>query len=94
VLVLPSHNEPFVGLHRRLDDLIENHESALTRLAKWIEEPRPVVECFSPLFKRTIGPDVLGMATGEAIAHLNCLIQRGQARTCVSDSGVTLYASG
>jgi glyoxylase-like metal-dependent hydrolase (beta-lactamase superfamily II) len=93
VLVLPSHNEPFVGLHRRLDDLIDNHESALTRLAKWIKEPKHVVDCFSPLFKRTIGPDVLGMATGEAIAHLNCLIIRGQARVSVGDDGIALYSS-
>jgi glyoxylase-like metal-dependent hydrolase (beta-lactamase superfamily II) len=93
VLVLPAHNEPFVGARRRLDDLIDNHESALTRLAAWIHEPKAVVECFSPLFKRTIGPDVLGMATGEAIAHLNCLIGRGLASTSVRDDGVVLYRS-
>jgi glyoxylase-like metal-dependent hydrolase (beta-lactamase superfamily II) len=91
VLVLPAHNEPFVGAHRRLDDLIDNHESALTRLAAWIEQPKAVIECFSPLFKRTIGPDVLGMATGEAIAHLNCLIGRGLAKTSRRDDGVVLY---
>jgi glyoxylase-like metal-dependent hydrolase (beta-lactamase superfamily II) len=91
VLVLPSHNEPFVGLHRRLDDLIENHESALSRLASWIEEPKRVVDCFSPLFKRTIGPDVLGMATGEAIAHLNCLIARGEAKMTIDPDGIAHY---
>jgi glyoxylase-like metal-dependent hydrolase (beta-lactamase superfamily II) len=91
VLVLPSHNEPFFGLHRRLGDLIDNHESALTRLAAWIEEPKRVVDCFSPLFKRTIGPDVLGMATGEAIAHLNCLIARGQATSSLDDQGIRFY---
>jgi glyoxylase-like metal-dependent hydrolase (beta-lactamase superfamily II) len=91
VLVLPAHNEPFVGVHRRLDDLIENHENALSRLADWITVPKRVVECFSPLFKRTIGPDVLGMATGEAVAHLNCLIARGLAVTSVGDDGVVLY---
>jgi glyoxylase-like metal-dependent hydrolase (beta-lactamase superfamily II) len=91
VLVLPAHNEPFVGVRRRLDDLIDNHENALNRLADWIAEPKRVVDCFSPLFKRTIGPDVLGMATGGAIAHLNCLIARGQAATTVGDDGVVLY---
>jgi glyoxylase-like metal-dependent hydrolase (beta-lactamase superfamily II) len=91
VLVLPAHNEPFVGLHNRLDDLISNHENALTRLANWIEEPKRVVDCFSPLFKRTIGPDALGMATGEAIAHLNCLIARGQAKIISRETGASLY---
>jgi hypothetical protein len=88
---LPAHNEPFTGAHRRLDDLIDNHESALTRLATWIEQPKAVVECFSPLFKRTIGPDVLGMATGEAIAHLNCLIGRGLATATPRADGVLMY---
>ncbi len=91
VLVLPSHNEPFVGLHRRLDDLIDNHESALSRLAIWIDTPKSAVDCFSALFKRTISPDVLGMATGEAIAHLNCLIERGQAKAFAGQDGLTLY---
>jgi glyoxylase-like metal-dependent hydrolase (beta-lactamase superfamily II) len=91
VLVLPAHNEPFTGLHRRLDDLIDNHESALTRLHQWISQPRRAVDCFSPLFKRTIGPEVLGMATGEAIAHLNCLLGRGLARSHLDGAGVRWY---
>ena len=32
VLVLPSHNEPFRGLHARLDALIEGHEERLARV--------------------------------------------------------------
>ena len=91
VLVLPSHNEPFIGLYRRLNDLIDNHESALTRLAAWIAEPKCAVDCFSPLFKRTIGSDLLGMATGEAITHLNCLIGRGQAVSYMNEHGVLMY---
>jgi glyoxylase-like metal-dependent hydrolase (beta-lactamase superfamily II) len=93
VLVLPSHNEPFVGVHRRLNDLIDNHESALARLKAWISEPKRAVDCFSPLFKRTIGQDVLGMATGEAIAHLNCLIGRGLATVSPNQDGVMMYRS-
>jgi glyoxylase-like metal-dependent hydrolase (beta-lactamase superfamily II) len=91
VLVLPAHNEPFTGLHRRLDDLIDNHENALSRLQAWIKEPKRAIDCFSPLFKRTIGPEVLGMATGEAIAHLNCLVGRGLAMSEMNDSGVRFY---
>ena len=91
VLVLPAHNEPFYGLHKRLDDLIDNHETALARLAAWLATPRRVIECFSPLFKRPIGGEVLGMATGEAIAHLNCLIARGQAEVEQGPDGTLLY---
>ena len=43
------------------------------------------------LFKRAIGPDLLGMATGEALAHLNCLIHRGQAVRESDARGVHWY---
>ena len=77
VLVLPSHNEPFRGLHERLDHLISGHERNLTRLLEYCAEPKRAVVVFSVLFKRKITNDVLLMATGESIAHLNCLIHRG-----------------
>ena len=89
LLVLPAHNEPLTGLHHRLTSLIDNHETALARLADHIAEaPRRVVDCFSPLFKRPIGGEVLGMATGEALAHLNCLIGRGLAMREADASGI------
>jgi glyoxylase-like metal-dependent hydrolase (beta-lactamase superfamily II) len=91
VLVLPAHNEPFFGLHKRLDDLIDNHETALRRLADWLVTPRRAVECFSPLFKRPISGEILGMATGEALAHLNCLIMRGHATRQTDAEGINHY---
>ncbi len=94
VLVLPSHNEPFLGLHERLSTLMEGHERSLARLRKRIEEePRRAVDLFGALFARKIGNDVLGMATGETIAHMNCLIGRGLARAVKNDEGVTRYES-
>ena len=92
VLVLPAHNEPFHGLHKRLGDLIDNHESALARLEALLAEPSRVVDTFSAMFKRPIGPEVLGMATGEALAHLNCLIGRGAAVRTTGADGVHRYA--
>jgi glyoxylase-like metal-dependent hydrolase (beta-lactamase superfamily II) len=81
VLVLPSHNEPFHGLHERLNNLIEGHEKALNRvMSRLRQEPRRAVDLFGALFARKIGPDLIGMATGEAVAHMNCLIGRGQAK--------------
>lgn len=89
VLVLPAHNEPFTGLHKRLDDLIDNHETALDRLeARLRAAPARVADCFSVLFKRPIGPDLLNMATGEAVAHLNCLASRGRAVRTTGADGV------
>ncbi len=88
VLVLPAHNEPFHGLHLRIDHLIRGHERGLTRLAQRLAEPRRTVDVFGALFARQIGPDLLGMATGEAQAHLNCLWKRGHAEATLDESGV------
>ena len=94
LLVLPAHNEPFHGLHPRLQNLIDGHERALARVRKRLAaEPRRVVDLFGALFARSIGPDLIGMATGETIAHLNCLIARGEARRTIGANGVALYAT-
>jgi glyoxylase-like metal-dependent hydrolase (beta-lactamase superfamily II) len=90
VLVLPSHNEPFHGLHERLNNLIEGHEKALARVLSRLKEPKRAIDLFGALFARKIGPDLIGMATGEALAHLNCLIARGSARRVERD-GIAYY---
>jgi hypothetical protein len=93
-LVLPAHNEPFIGLHERLQNLIDGHEKALARVHHRLKQsPRRAVDLFGALFARKIGPDLLGMATGEAIAHVNCLIGRGLARRVTDEDGVARYES-
>jgi glyoxylase-like metal-dependent hydrolase (beta-lactamase superfamily II) len=87
-LVLPSHGEPFTGLHDRLDALTRGHEKALTRLHRMLATPRRVVDTFGSLFARPIGDDLIGMASGEAGAHLNCLLGRGLAVVEPDDAGV------
>ncbi len=91
VLVLPAHNDPFLGLHRRLDHLIAGHERSLQRLAGLLKTPRRVIDVFGVLFRRTISADLLGMATGEALAHLNCLIARGLVARERDGEGVDWY---
>jgi hypothetical protein len=51
----------------------------LARLHTHISVPRTAGDCFAPLFKRTIGPQVYGLAIVEAVAHLNHLHQTGRA---------------
>ena len=91
VLVLPAHNDPFHGLHARLDHLINGHERSLGRLEKMLAEPRRAIDVFGALFARKIGPELLGMATGESLAHINCLIRRGLAVREVDNDGVAWY---
>jgi hypothetical protein len=74
--------------------LIDGHEKALARvLHRLRQEPRRAIDLFGALFARKIGPDLIGMATGEAIAHANCLIGRGLARRVTDSDGVIRYAA-
>jgi len=91
VLVLPAHNDPFHGLHARIDHLIGGHERGLARLRTLIAEPKRSVDVFHALFRRKIDSYLLGMATGESLAHLNCLIGRGQAVRERDENGVDWY---
>lgn len=85
-LVLPAHNEPFRGLHDRLDALFNSHAQKLAGLAEFCDEPRTVVEVFPALFKRRITGMEFFMALGESIAHTHYLEAKGVlARE--SDSG-------
>jgi glyoxylase-like metal-dependent hydrolase (beta-lactamase superfamily II) len=92
-LVLPAHNEPFTGAHKRLQHLIDGHETALTRLRRRLEKgPATVLDTVVAVFGRSIAGEELNMATGEALAHLNYLKHRGELALSSSETGVTLYA--
>lgn len=88
VLVLPSHGRPFRGLHARLDALAEGHRIALDRLERSLAEPKRAVDVFGGLFARRIEGGLLGMATGESLAHLNRLVREGRARRETGADGV------
>ncbi len=91
LLVLPSHGEPFTGLHARLDALDHGHRDRLDALhAHLALEPRRAVDCFSILFGRQIDDSIIGLATGEAMAHLRRLEVEGRAQRDVRD-GVHWY---
>lgn len=85
LLVLPSHGEPFTGLHARLDALAFGHRDRLDALHAKLEEPRRAVDCFGVLFARQIDDNMLGLATGEALAHLRRLEVEGRAVREVRD---------
>ncbi len=93
VLVLPAHNEPFYGLHARLQSLIDGHEKSLARLLDVCAEPRRAIDgkVFSVLFKRRIGREVFFMASGESLAHLMCLVHRGDLSMNFDENGVCYF---
>ena len=91
LLVLPSHGDPFTGLHARLDALDAGHRDRLDALHVQLAQPRRAVDCFSTLFGRKIDDGSYGLATGEAMAHLRHLEVTGRA-TRVSENGVSWFA--
>jgi glyoxylase-like metal-dependent hydrolase (beta-lactamase superfamily II) len=90
-LILPAHNEPFRGAPLRLQELINGHEEGMTKLLALCAEPKRAVDVFPALFRTKITAGNFGMATGESLAHLNCLRARGAITRTTDDGGVDWY---
>ena len=92
-LALPGHKLPFTGLPTRLEQLIDNHHGALTRLRRHLAEaPRTAAECFLPIFGRRIEDEVFGLALSESIGHLNHMHRIGEATRSTDARGAWRFA--
>jgi len=95
VLVLPSHNLCFRGLHARIDYLLNSQDRTLERLQTALQQPKRAVDVFCTLFGREIGEadaSTLRMATGESIACLNYLLHSGSVKKELRSDGVAWYS--
>jgi len=92
-LVLPGHKLPFTGLPFRLQQMAENHHEALARLRAHLRSPQTAAGCFPALYKRPIGEGEYGLALVEAVAHLNCLLRRGQVCRSLAPEGAWQWQS-
>lgn len=90
-LVLGGHKLPFTGLPMRMRQLIDNHHGALARLLDFLDTPKSAAECFTPLFKRKIGPAEYGLALVESVAHVSHLYQDGLASRNRREDGAWVY---
>ena len=90
-LAVPGHGLPFRGLPFRANQLIENHVSALDRVAAFLTKPRTAVESFQTLFIRVIGPGEYTLALVEAMAHCLALWHAGRATRHVTEDGRWLF---
>lgn len=76
-LTLPAHNEVFLGLHKRLVEMHQGHVRRLDAVAKECAQPKCAIEAFPALFRRKLkGLDFI-LGTGEALAHLHFLEDKG-----------------
>jgi len=90
-LVLPAHGQPFVGLHHRLETLIEGHHRQLDRLRKFLQEPHTCVDTLPILFSGDLKGFNRLIAATEALAHINFLRARGEVRRYKNEQEVYVY---
>ena len=91
LLVLPAHESIYEGLHERLTALIDWHEVALEKLYDLCAEPKRAVDVFPAIFKSRITDTSFFPATGEALAHLHCALQRRMISVEEDESGVAWW---
>lgn len=91
VLVLPAHGKPFTGAHERVRQLREEHETGLAKLLRMCSQPRRAIDVFPALFKSRITDRNLLMATGEAMSHINYLLESGDITAEQDSDGVNWY---
>ncbi len=91
VLVLPAHGKPFRGAHIRIDELVNEHLTKLDALLEYCSEPRRTVDTFPALYRARISNDNLMFATGEAVAHLNYLLNEDLISAEQDNDGVNWY---
>lgn len=78
VTVLPGHDWPFFGLHRRIDGLISHHETRCNAiLAACSKQALTTLDLIPYLFRRPLDLHQTSFAFAETLAHVNVLIGRG-----------------
>ncbi|MBT3990393.1 MAG: MBL fold metallo-hydrolase [Rhodospirillaceae bacterium] len=91
VTVLPSHNQPFTGLHTRLDYYITHHEERLETVLAACDEALNGLEVAGALFPQDL--DIYGkfFATGEAMSHIRYLEYEGKLKRSNDADGIERY---
>jgi glyoxylase-like metal-dependent hydrolase (beta-lactamase superfamily II) len=94
VLVLPGHDLPFTGLHKRLEAMLEHHEDRCAALVDACRrEPLSAAELVPKIFHRTLDAHQTGFAFGETLAHVNYLARRGRLHLADSKDDIRRFAA-
>ena len=79
VLVLPGHQLPFHGLHRRAHALAEHHHERCELIAAAARKaPMSAAELVPVLFHRPLDPHQMSFAFSEVLAHVNYMLGQGE----------------
>src|SRR5690606_29797385 len=85
--VLPSHNEPFFGLHERIAEVIDHHKDRLVMVRDRCKTPQTITEAARALFDRPMFGYDIRLAAIETWAHLNSLVDDDELLRWIDDSG-------
>ena len=91
-LILPSHRKPFRNVHFRLRELGHHHAARLNLLLDAITGVTAAGDVLDVLFRGNLDGHQIGFAMGEAIAHLNYLVQIGRLQRVETKDGSWRYA--
>ncbi len=87
-LVRPSHGMPYRGLRDRIAHLRNHHRARLDATVEFLHQPHSSVDLTREMFPHVEGPENIGFALGETLAHVNYLVRRG-AVADISPAGAT-----
>lgn len=87
-LILPSHRKPFVNVGRRLRELSAHHAERLNLMLAEAGEETSAGDLIDVIFRPGLDGHQIGFAMGEAIAHLNHLVELGHMRVVEDRSSV------
>ncbi|WP_210496883.1 MBL fold metallo-hydrolase [Microvirga antarctica] len=93
ILVLPSHGMPYRGIHERIEELRTHHRLRLDETAEFLREPKTALELSHAMFPHIEGPDNIGFALGETLAHINWLLNQGIVREDIDPSGRAIFTT-
>ncbi len=90
-LVFPAHEQPFYGLHTRLEELKHEHHETLDTLTEHCSDAKNVLQLLKVLYKRELGPFDTLLATGECLAHLHYLLDKKRLLKTINSQGHFLF---
>jgi len=90
-LVLPSHNLPFYGVHRRIDGLAAHHRERCAEVVAACARPHCAAELLPIMFRRQLDRHQTAFALGEALAHLHYLAGQGELTRAAGADGVDRF---
>ncbi|MFT2091005.1 MBL fold metallo-hydrolase [Paraglaciecola sp. 2405UD69-4] len=90
-LVLPSHKQPFYGLHTRVNELINHHHEHLDNLRVFCQQGKTIEQCLPVLFKRKLNSRNIYFAIAESFAHLNYLYFTGECSRHINAEGQFIF---